>query len=304
MRQYNRFKRSEVQKSPTLAQGRVGKKRLYNSFSPYWTRRQVLHLGIASLILPFTVSQLSACEKQNLLTMESSKQADASATKGRLSSRPKIPTEKAASGLHPLGLNEQRDGFIYVPKTYRPDRLTPLVLMLHGAGGNAEGGLKILRKLADSFQTILLAVDSRLQTWDIIRGGYGPDIAFIDQALAQTFSRYAIDPNRVAIAGFSDGASYALSVGVTNGDLFSHIIAFSPGFMAPASQVGQPRVFISHGTWDTVLPIERCSRRIVPQLQRAGYDVQYQEFSGIHTVPGAIARQSLDWLTQAAADGK
>lgn len=32
-------------------------------------------------------------------------------------------------------------------------------------------------------------------------------------------------------AGFSDGASYALSLGLPNGNLFSHIVAFSPGFM-------------------------------------------------------------------------
>ena len=160
--------------------------------------------------------------------------------------------------------------------------------------------MKIIQNLADSFETILLAVDSRRQTWDIIRGGYGPDIAFIDQALAQTFSRYAINPKQVAIAGFSDGASYALSVGITNGDLFTDVIAFSPGFMAPASQEGYPRLFISHGKSDTVLPIERCSRRIVPQLQQVGYEVQYIEFNGAHTVPTDISRKALEWFIQAA----
>ena len=233
--------------------------------------------------------------------MEISKQASSSAAEGRLLSRPGHPTAIAAPGLHPLGLDEQRDGFVYVPKTYRANRPAPLVLMLHGAGGDAEGGLNILRNLADAFEVILLAVDSRQQTWDIIRGQYGPDIVFIDRALAQTFSRYAIDPRQVAIGGFSDGASYALSVGITNGDLFTHVIAFSPGFMAPAGQQGLPRFFISHGKWDTVLPINRCSRKIVPQLQGAGYEVHYQEFAGPHTVPPAIARQALNWFKQAPA---
>lgn len=225
-----------------------------------------------------------------------SKHADSSASEGRLLSRPKSPTVTASAGLHPLGLNGQRDGLVYVPKIYRVDRPAPLVLMLHGAGGDANGAIKILHHLADPFETILLAVDSRQQTWDIIRGGYGADIAFIDKALAQTFSRYAIDPNRMAIAGFSDGASYALSVGITNGDLFTHVIAFSPGFMAPAGHSGTPRLFISHGNWDKVLPIERCSRRIVPQLQRAGYDVLYREFNGIHTVPRPIAHEAIEWF--------
>jgi len=149
---------------------------------------------------------------------------------------------------------------------------------------------------AVSRNLILLAPDSRGGTWDVIRGGLGPDVAFIDQALHQTFGRYAIDPAHIAMEGFSDGASYALSLGPCNGDLFTHIIAFSPGFMAPPGQQGKPHIFVSHGTHDRVLPIDRCSRVIVPRLERAGYDVHYQEFDGPHTVPGGIAIEALDWF--------
>jgi predicted esterase len=66
--------------------------------------------------------------------------------------------------------------------------------------------------------------------------------------------------------------------------------------MAPAAQHGTPRIFVSHGTQDRVLPIERCSRRVVPQLERAGYDVLYHEFDGPHTVPPEIARQAARWF--------
>ena len=45
-------------------------------------------------------------------------------------------------------------------------------------------------------------------------------------------------------------ASYALSLGIANGNLFSHVLAFSLGFLAPASQTGSPRIFVSHGTQD------------------------------------------------------
>ncbi|MBW4542164.1 MAG: hypothetical protein KME43_23950 [Myxacorys chilensis ATA2-1-KO14] len=217
-------------------------------------------------------------------------------SEGQLLSHPTQPTETAPIGLHPLKLNGQRDGLRYVPKSYQRDRPAPLVLTLHGAGGDAEGGLNLLRPLADDFGIILLAVDSRGKTWDIILGQYGSDIAFIDEALAQTFRCCTIDSARLAIAGFSDGASYALSVGITNGDLFTHVIAFSPGFIAPAGQKGQPRLFISHGTYDSVLQIDRCSRKIVPQLQRARYDVQYREFNGPHTVPAAITQEATRWF--------
>jgi len=188
-----------------------------------------------------------------------------------------------------------------VPASYRKDRPAPLAVMLHGAGGSAGHGLALLRGFADSLGIILLSPDSRGQTWDVILGDYGPDVAFIDRALEQIFSQYSIDPKRLAVGGFSDGASYALSLGLINGDLFGHVIAFSPGFMAPSRQQGVPRIYISHGTRDEVLPIERCSRRIVPQLKRAGYDVLYKEFDGPHTIPNDIAREAADWFTGDAA---
>jgi hypothetical protein len=71
--------------------------------------------------------------------------------------------------------------------------------------------------------------------------------------------------------GLSDGASYALSLGLLNGDLFTHVIAFSPGFVAKGTRRGNPQVFVSHGLRDQVLPIDRCSRRIVRDLRGDDY---------------------------------
>jgi phospholipase/carboxylesterase len=262
-----------------------------------WTRRNFFRFAIGC-VLSTVCSPTLSCAKQilPLPTVKTLKQAR-SAALGRLHTRPLQPTESGSPGLHSLNLGSRRDGAVYVPAAYQADQPVPLILMLHGAGGDAEGGLGIIQHLADTFKTVVLAVDSRQQTWDVIVNRYGSDVAFIDQALAQTFSRYAINPNKLAIAGFSDGASYALSVGITNGDLFTHVIAFSPGFMAPAEQVGAPRLFVSHGTQDRVLPIDRCSRRIVPELQRAGYNVLYREFDGGHAVPNAIAQAAFRWFT-------
>lgn len=218
----------------------------------------------------------------------------------RLSTQPSPPTGQPVTGLQRLHLDEKRDGLVYVPPLYRPDRPIPLVLILHGAGGNAAGGLELLHGLAEDFGLLLLAVDSRSATWDVIIKGYGRDVQFIDQSLTQVFNTYVIDTSHLAIAGFSDGASYALSLGLTNGDLFTHVIAFSPGFMAPTEQTGEPRIFVSHGTDDQVLPIERCSRRLVPQLQEAGYDLHYEEFVGPHTVSPGIAHRALEWFTAPA----
>jgi predicted esterase len=98
-------------------------------------------------------------------------------------------------------------------------------------------------------------------------------------------------------SGFSDGASYSLSLGLANADLFTHIIAFSPGFLVPTPRTGTPHVYLSHGRADTVLSIDRTSRRIVPGLRAAGIPVEVHEFEGPRTVPPDVAEGAARWLT-------
>ncbi|MBD0260436.1 MAG: phospholipase [Cytophagales bacterium] len=218
---------------------------------------------------------------------------------GRLTARPRSgpATDDFTPGVQPLQLALRKDGLLYVPRNYAPGRPAALAVMLHGAGGNAEHGLSLLRNYADAHNIILVAPASRLGSWDIIAGdAFGKDVIFIDQALDLVFSRYAIDPARIAVGGFSDGASYALCLGLTNGDLFTHVIAFSPGFFHTEAEQGKPAVFVSHGTRDRVLPIDPCSRRLVPRLQRKGLPVNYQEFDGEHVIPDRIAAGAVAWF--------
>ena len=52
-------------------------------------------------------------------------------------------------------------------------------------------------------------------------------------------------------------------------------------------------MFVSHGRSDEVLPIDACSRRLVPALRRSGQPVDYLEFDGGHEVPPDIAGAAL-----------
>jgi phospholipase/carboxylesterase len=179
----------------------------------------------------------------------------------------------------------------------------PLVVLLHGAGGRAGNALPILGRQAEREGALLLVPDARASTWDVLRDGYGPDVRFLDRALERVFARHAVDPARIALAGFSDGASYALSLGLGNGDLFTHLIAFAPGFAAPEVQVGRPRIFVTHGLRDEVLPIAQCSHRLVPLLGRSGYDVTYREFPDGHVVPVDLADAAMRWFLSDGGDG-
>lgn len=214
-----------------------------------------------------------------------------------LHSRPKAINHAGPTGLQALPDAHGRDSYLYVPPGYHPGRPAPMALLLHGAGGHALHGLDLWREQADAAGLILLAPASRDSTWDLIaHHDYGADMELIERRLAMVFADYAIDASRLAACGFSDGASYALSLGMDNGDLFSHAIGFSPGFVLPRGSRGLPRIFIAHGDADEVLPVGICSRRIVPRLEREGYPVQYVEFTGGHVVPPAVARRALDWF--------
>jgi phospholipase/carboxylesterase len=212
--------------------------------------------------------------------------------RARPGSRPAGPAP--APGTHLLGVETGRDGLLYVPREMLEP--APLLVLFHGAGGRAPDLPPHFADAAEARGILLLAPESRGRTWDVIEaGGYGADVAFLDRALEAAFAAFPVDGERVGICGFSDGASYALSLGLSNGDLFRQVLALSPGFSAPSRREGRPRVFVSHGVRDQVLPIDPCSRRIVRVLRGAGYDVEYREFDGGHVLPpemvtAAVAR--------------
>jgi predicted esterase len=214
---------------------------------------------------------------------------------GRITARPRRSLTSSGTGAKPLGLGGSRDAILQLPA--RSDNAPlPLLILLHGAGGSGAGILRRLGLVADEAGIAVLAPDSRGSSWDAIRGYFGPDVIFLDRALERVFETVSVDPARVSVGGFSDGATYALSLGLINGDLFRRVLAFSPGFVVNGSSHGRPRVFISHGVSDPILPIDQCSRVIVPGLKKGGYDVTFREFDGGHAVPADIASEGMRWV--------
>lgn len=222
----------------------------------------------------------------------------------RVHARPAAPTQAVEPGEHRLGLGGSgvsslvtaRDGALYIPRRASSAALLPLLVLLHGGGGRADY-FRFTFPLAEDAGVVILALDARDNTWDGIDSPFGPDVLFIDAALRHTFERVAVDPQRIALGGVSDGGSYALSLGMANGDLFTHLVAVAPGFIAsPGPAVGRPRIFVAHGTRDNVYNVRATRSYIVPQLRSANYDVTYEEFDGPHAVLPATARQVFDWL--------
>jgi phospholipase/carboxylesterase len=213
---------------------------------------------------------------------------------GRLTARPKLRVKTSAHGQIALDLDRARDAILRLPKTTSAP--TPLLVMFHGAGQSAEKMFGYLGSAPEDAGVAVLAPNSRDTTWDALGDSFGPDVTFLNRALERVFETVAVDDTRVAVGGFSDGATYALSLGLINGDLFSRVVAFSPGFVVDGTPHGKPRFFISHGTADRILPIDHCSRPIVAGLQKRGYNVTFREFQGGHGIPADIAREGMQWV--------
>jgi phospholipase/carboxylesterase len=198
-----------------------------------------------------------------------------------------------APGEHALRLGDGRTARLRV--TPGP-RTSPrgLILAFHGAGGSASEGLFVFRRAWKIPGLVLVAPTALGNTWSALQQRKDLDLPTVNRALAEAWRRCRIDRRRVAVGGFSDGATYALSLGLQNGEVFRSVLALSPGGLLDVERRGKPRVFIAHGRGDDVLPIDR-SDAAARMLRSSGYPVTYKRFPGGHQVTPAISSAAVRW---------
>lgn len=222
---------------------------------------------------------------------------------GELSARPVVPVSTLAVGRQRIRAGTTAT--LYVPEGIAADAPAPFLLLLHGAGGKGEDMIRKFKAQADARGIILLAPDSSAPTWDVALSmsgnhrappSFGRDAKRIDTLLKAAFARVNVDPRFVAVAGFSDGASTALSIGARNAGLFPATLAFSAGGMVP-DWVGGPtgRVFFSHGGQDSILPIAIARDSLAPALSATGFTVTFVQFDGGHSLPDPVLEQAMVW---------
>ena len=225
--------------------------------------------------------------------------------RGILSARPTASALTLAAGETRLP-----DGSLaYRPSTLPPGP-RPLLVILHGFGQDPTQFTRSFRHWADRCGVVLVGPVAKDVTWDVIATSreldtrrtrpalpptrFGEDARRIDRDLTALFAAAPIDPKRVALLGFSDGASYSLSLGLANPQRFGWVIAFSPGFaLWPKHVALSQKVFIAHGTRDSRLPFEATRGGIVKPLRDAGVDVQFRTFKGDHVLVRPIVQESL-----------
>ena len=184
--------------------------------------------------------------------------------------------------------------FAYVPATITGS--APLIVVLHGAGGDARYFLDQFKHDADQRGAILLSVQSSGRTWAQRKPTDDEaDVANIRTAIAELTEKAPIDKGRTTVMGFSDGASYALSIGMAYPGLFRTIVAFSPGYaFAPSNIDTEQRIFIAHSRRDPILPAANV-RDMIKGLEGAGYSPEVHWFNGGHEIDPQLKNAALDF---------
>lgn len=218
-----------------------------------------------------------------------------------------VPTQVPAAPA-PTGQFRAATALAYVPASLRPGVPAPLLVLLHGSDSRAGDILPTFIPAAERHGMVVLAPECVDDNWDMIvsmrrqsrrarpSAHFGPDIKRMDAALAALFARVAIDPRRIALAGFSDGASYALAVGPANPQLFRTVIAFSPGFaLFPEDGAGTVPIFLAHGRQDRTLPFAR-TEQLAAFLAANGVPHRFYPFDGDHVLKAPAMRAAMDYF--------
>ena len=195
-----------------------------------------------------------------------------------------------------------------------PPEGAPLLLLLHGYGADEED----LLGLAPHLDARLICVSARAPYaldfggfgwFNIEIGAEGVRFAFAEakEPLTQVLSlvdalRQEHQPARVFIAGFSQGASMALAAALKRPRKFAGVIALS-GLCCPemlpqdAASVQGLKVFMSHGRFDPVIPIDqaRASRDLLAPL---GLDLLYKEYDMPHAIAQPCLEDLASWLRE------
>jgi phospholipase/carboxylesterase len=209
-----------------------------------------------------------------------------------------LPVGEVPYGQTRLEISDNfRDGTLFVPKSYKPGMATPILMMLHGYSGSAES-VRFVFPLAEEFGVIVIAPESRDVTWGQSVPGFDADVRYLGAAFRRVSSLLTVDDAHVALGGVSDGANYAMNMGLAYGDTFNHLMIFSCGLLGPLRKQGHPRIFLAHGVNDVQMPIDRTARLFAPQLKEDGYDLTYREYDGGHGAPLPIVREGFEWFVK------
>jgi polyhydroxybutyrate depolymerase len=147
----------------------------------------------------------------------------------------------------------QRSYRLFVPPGYDGRQRLPLVLDLHGSGGNAAGQARNsgLETLSASERFIVATLEADGGRWNVpVQQNRPDDVLYVSDVIAHVGSRVCMDTTRVYATGFSGGARMSSLLGCAMGSRLAAIAPVS-GLRFPSPCAGAPvPVLTFHGLAD------------------------------------------------------
>jgi phospholipase/carboxylesterase len=203
--------------------------------------------------------------------------------------------------LHADNEREARGGFsLYVPEAWDGQASMPLVVALHGGSGHGRDFLWSWLREARGRNVLVLSPTAQDRTWSIM-GGADVDADRLREMIESVAARYPVDRARVLLTGMSDGATYALLLGLRSGPPFTHL-APACGVLHPLLFAGGLEraqdfpIYLIHGALDWMFPVY-TARMGRDALLAAGARLVYREIEDLsHTYPRDENPRILEWL--------
>ncbi|MES3516586.1 MAG: dienelactone hydrolase family protein [Natronomonas sp.] len=195
------------------------------------------------------------------------------------------------------------------------DSNAPAVVVIHGRGADERDLLPIADRLPEEIHVLSVRAPNAMgpgYTWydlDLSGGGLHasqPDAedfresldllhAFVEEAT----EAYDLDPERIGLLGFSQGAITSLSALLERPEAYRWVVALH-GYLADshegqaAAADGKP-VFVGCGTADEVIPARRAERA-AETLENGGAAVRFERYRTGHGTTPAEVEDLVAWI--------
>jgi predicted peptidase len=201
---------------------------------------------------------------------------------------------------------------LFIPEGYDKRKAYPLVLWLHGAGGRGADNLKqisgdqipgtrvwIKSKNQAQHPTFVLVPQSQTG-WGVLPkdNAMSPELLMVPEILNVVMKEFAIDSQRIYIAGQSNGGWGTWALITRNPRFFAAaiIVCGVQTFPDQADRVVDLPIWAFHGTED---PSIRAARQMIAAIQKAGGNPRYTEYQGAgHEIWDRVFQEPMliDWL--------
>lgn len=194
----------------------------------------------------------------------------------------------------------------------------PVLILLHGVGSNEKDLFSFADELPDRFLVISargpITLGPTNFAWYQVDFSTGSPVInatqeeqsrkIILEFIDQLKQFHSFDESQIYLGGFSQGAIMSYSIGLIHPEKIKGIVILSgrliesvKPLIPSGDKLNSLKVFISHGTEDSVLKIG-YAREASSYLKSKGIECLYKEYPVGHTINGAILNDLINWLNK------